>query len=136
MAAQHDTRSKDDEEKKMWVRQDSQPEGSWLRIPAKARCGICEQVTLRSTARVAIISRIACGTPNLSKKKNNNKMLVEVFIHFCPGLLEWPFSTYFEQIWSIYIISWLKLSLFRPSCGFLLSCDLSWPVLTNTGRTQ
>jgi hypothetical protein len=41
---------------------------SWVRIPAKTRRGICEQDTLKSTARVAIISRIACGTTNLSKK--------------------------------------------------------------------
>jgi hypothetical protein len=29
----------------------------------------CEQVTLNPQLGVAIISRIACGTPNLSKKK-------------------------------------------------------------------
>jgi hypothetical protein len=44
---------------------DSQPEGrgfeSWR--------GIFEQDTLKSIAQVAIISRIACGTPKLSKKK-------------------------------------------------------------------
>jgi hypothetical protein len=43
--------------------------GSWVRIPAKARRGICEQDTLNPQLGVAIISRIACGTPNVIKKK-------------------------------------------------------------------
>jgi hypothetical protein len=46
-------------------------------IPAKARRGICEQDTLKSTARpVAIIRRIACGIPLASVKKITNEMPV------------------------------------------------------------
>jgi hypothetical protein len=38
-------------------------------VVAKARRGVCEQDTLNPQLGVAIISRIACGTPNVSKKK-------------------------------------------------------------------
>jgi hypothetical protein len=39
------------------------PNESWVRIPGKARRGICEQDTLKSTARGSQnLSRIACGT--------------------------------------------------------------------------
>jgi hypothetical protein len=42
--------------------------------PGEGTGGVFEQDTLKSTARVAIISRIACSTPNLSKnKKTKNK---------------------------------------------------------------
>jgi hypothetical protein len=43
---------------------DSQPEGRGF----ESRRVICEQDTLNPQLGVAIISRIACGTPNVSKK--------------------------------------------------------------------
>jgi hypothetical protein len=48
---------------------DSQPEGRGF----ESRRGICEQDTLNPQFGVAIISRIACGTPNVSKKKKKKK---------------------------------------------------------------
>jgi hypothetical protein len=58
----------------------------WVRIPAKAQRGICEQdtCTLKSQLGVAIISRIACSTPNLSKKKKNFKTISHKDISFPP----------------------------------------------------
>jgi hypothetical protein len=53
---------------------DSQPEGREF----ESRRGICEQDTLNSTARVAIISRIAWGTPNLSTKKKKEGFLKHI----------------------------------------------------------
>jgi hypothetical protein len=44
------------------ARQSCLARGSWIRIPAKARRGISEQDPLISTARGAMISRIAFGT--------------------------------------------------------------------------
>jgi hypothetical protein len=42
--------------------------GLWVQILAKTQRGICEQDTLNPQLRVAIISRITCGTSHLSKK--------------------------------------------------------------------
>jgi hypothetical protein len=44
---------------------DSQPEGRGFE--SRRRHGICEQDTLNTQLGVAIISRIACGTPNVNK---------------------------------------------------------------------
>jgi hypothetical protein len=47
-------------------------------IPAKVQRGICEQDTLNSQFGVAIISIIACGTPNPRVKK---KLFVTMVIY-------------------------------------------------------
>jgi hypothetical protein len=46
--------------------------GSWVRIPTKARHGICEQDTLKYTAQGSHNEQncLQHGTPNLSKKRN------------------------------------------------------------------
>jgi hypothetical protein len=53
---------------------DSQPEGRGF----ESRHGICEHETLNQKLGVAIISRIAYGTPNLIKKNKINKAEVGI----------------------------------------------------------
>jgi hypothetical protein len=51
--------------------------GSWVRIPAKARCGICEQDTLKSTARGSHNKQNCLRHPLPQYKKKKKKYISE-----------------------------------------------------------